>query len=46
MEPSNATQPRNSSHGVTRVTQSGVPCFHVRRYSPPILYLTTYLTAK
>jgi hypothetical protein len=46
MEASNATQPRNSSQGMTRVSHSGVPPFHARRPFPSIPDLTTYLVAR
>ena len=35
MKPSNTTQPRNSSHGMTWVTHSGVPCLHAQPILPP-----------
>lgn len=46
MRPSNTTQLKNCSHGIARVTQSGVPRFHAHRFSPAILNLITYLVAR
>lgn len=45
MKLSNATQPTNSTHGMTLLIQSGVPRFQAHRRSPAIVNLIWYLDA-